>query len=109
MIPYKTIKIELGWVLKYKNPTPFYTTMECIDRLPVLARTQTGVNAVMPQADLFRLTLPKLPRLTPQEAKKMLLKAGFEMLRSKGIHRIYAKDNRRIVIPFHSGKYYTQR
>jgi predicted RNA binding protein YcfA (HicA-like mRNA interferase family) len=34
----------------------------------------------------------------------MLLKAGFEMLRSKGSHRIYAKDNRRIVIPFHSGK-----
>jgi predicted RNA binding protein YcfA (HicA-like mRNA interferase family) len=34
----------------------------------------------------------------------MLLKAGFEMLRSKGSHRIYAKDNRRIVVPFHSGK-----
>ncbi|HDY90386.1 hypothetical protein LCGC14_2353480 [marine sediment metagenome] len=48
--------------------------------------------------------MPKLPRLTPQEAEKMLLKAGFEMLRSKGSHRIYAKDNRRIVIPFHSGK-----
>ncbi len=48
--------------------------------------------------------MPKLPRLTPQEAEKMLLKAGFEMLRSKGSHRIYAKDNRRIVVPFHSGK-----
>jgi predicted RNA binding protein YcfA (HicA-like mRNA interferase family) len=48
--------------------------------------------------------LPKLPRLTAQEAEKMLLKAGFEMLRSKGSHRIYAKDNRRIVVPFHSGK-----
>ncbi|MEE8190441.1 MAG: type II toxin-antitoxin system HicA family toxin [Candidatus Scalindua sediminis] len=48
--------------------------------------------------------MPKLPRLTPQEAEKMLLKSGFKMLRSKGSHRIYAKDNRRIVIPFHSGK-----
>jgi len=48
--------------------------------------------------------LPKLPRLTPQEAEKMLLKTGFEMLRSKGSHRIYMKDNKRIVIPFHSGK-----
>ncbi len=48
--------------------------------------------------------MPRLPRLTPQEAEKMLLKAGFEMLRSKGSHRIYAKDNRRIVVPFHSGK-----
>ncbi len=48
--------------------------------------------------------MPKLPRLTPQEAEKMLSKAGFEMLRSKGSHRIYMKDNKRIVIPFHSGK-----
>ncbi len=48
--------------------------------------------------------MPRLPRLTPLEAEKMLLKAGFEMLRSKGSHRIYAKDNRRIVVPFHSGK-----
>ncbi len=48
--------------------------------------------------------MPRLPRLTSLEAEKMLLKAGFEMLRSKGSHRIYAKDNRRIVVPFHSGK-----
>jgi predicted RNA binding protein YcfA (HicA-like mRNA interferase family) len=32
----------------------------------------------------------------------MLLKAGLEMLRSKRSHRTYAKDNRKIVIPFHS-------
>lgn len=34
----------------------------------------------------------------------MLLKAGFEMIRSKGSHRIYLKENRRIVIPFHAGR-----
>jgi len=34
----------------------------------------------------------------------MLLKAGFELMRSKGSHRIYLKDNKRIVIPFHPGK-----
>jgi predicted RNA binding protein YcfA (HicA-like mRNA interferase family) len=45
----------------------------------------------------------KLPRLTPQKAEAMLLKAGFEMIRSKGSHRIYMKDDRRVVVPFHSG------
>jgi len=34
----------------------------------------------------------------------MLLKAGFEMVRSKGSHRIYMKGEKRIVIPFHRGK-----
>jgi len=48
--------------------------------------------------------LAKLPRLTPLQAEKMLLKAGFEMIRSKGSHRIYLKENRRIIIPFHPGR-----
>jgi len=48
--------------------------------------------------------LPKTPRLTPQEAEKLLLNAGFEKIRSKGSHRIYMKEKRRIIIPFHSGK-----
>jgi len=48
--------------------------------------------------------LAKLPRITPQQAEKLLSSAGFEMIRSKGSHRIYAKGNKRIVIPFHSGK-----
>jgi predicted RNA binding protein YcfA (HicA-like mRNA interferase family) len=47
--------------------------------------------------------LPKLPRLTAAEAEKMLLKAGFVLMRSKGSHRIYFKNNIRMVIPFHSG------
>jgi len=48
--------------------------------------------------------LPKLPRLTPQEAESMLLKDGYEFIRSKGSHRIYIKRTRRMVIPFHTGK-----
>ncbi len=48
--------------------------------------------------------MPKLPRLTPQEAESMLLKDGYEFIRSKGSHRIYIKGTRRMVIPFHSGK-----
>jgi predicted RNA binding protein YcfA (HicA-like mRNA interferase family) len=48
--------------------------------------------------------LPKLPQLTAAEAEAMLFKAGFEMIRSKGSHRIYLKENKRIVIPFHAGK-----
>ncbi|MBA3061526.1 MAG: addiction module toxin, HicA family [Atribacteria sp.] len=48
--------------------------------------------------------MAKLPRLTDHRAEKLLLKAGFEMIRSKGSHRIYKKGDRRIVVPFHGGK-----
>ena len=48
--------------------------------------------------------MAKLPRLTAQEAEKLLLKARFEMIRSKGSHRIYIKGNRRIIVPFHTGR-----
>jgi predicted RNA binding protein YcfA (HicA-like mRNA interferase family) len=48
--------------------------------------------------------LPKLPRLTAQEAESILLKAGFQLIRTKGSHRIYMKEDKRIVIPFHAGK-----
>lgn len=47
--------------------------------------------------------MAKLPRLTSQEAETTLLKAGFEMVRSKGSHRIYLKETRRVVVPFHAG------
>jgi predicted RNA binding protein YcfA (HicA-like mRNA interferase family) len=40
--------------------------------------------------------------LTAAEAEAMLLKAGFDWLRSKGSHRIYIKGGRRVVVPFHS-------
>jgi predicted RNA binding protein YcfA (HicA-like mRNA interferase family) len=42
--------------------------------------------------------------LTAQEAEKLLLGDGFNLIRSKGSHRIYFKDGIRVVIPFHSGK-----
>jgi len=48
--------------------------------------------------------LPKQPRLTPQEADAILIKAGFVLVRSKGSHRIYIKGGKRIVIPFHVGR-----
>ena len=48
--------------------------------------------------------MPKLPRLTAKEAEKLLLDAGFMQIRSQGSHRIYLKDNIRVVIPFHLGK-----
>jgi predicted RNA binding protein YcfA (HicA-like mRNA interferase family) len=35
--------------------------------------------------------MPKVPRLTAGEAEAMLLKAGFDWLRSRGSHRIYFK------------------
>jgi predicted RNA binding protein YcfA (HicA-like mRNA interferase family) len=45
-----------------------------------------------------------LPRLTESEAERLVLKAGFQLLRTEGSHRIYGKENIRIVIPFHAGK-----
>ena len=48
--------------------------------------------------------MPRLPRLTPSEAERLLLKDGFELMRSKGSHRIYFKGGVRVVLPFHSGK-----
>ncbi len=48
--------------------------------------------------------MSKQPRLTALEAEALLLKAGFFLLRSRGSHRIYRKNNRRIVVPFHGEK-----
>ncbi|HCL89997.1 MAG TPA: hypothetical protein DHW70_01535 [Candidatus Atribacteria bacterium] len=45
--------------------------------------------------------MAKLPRLKAQEAEKLLFKAGFKIIRSKGSHRIYKKGERRIIVPFH--------
>ena len=47
--------------------------------------------------------MPKLPRWTALEAERVLLAAGFELLRSKGSHRIYGKGPLRVTVPFHSG------
>ena len=48
--------------------------------------------------------MPKQIRLTPGEAEVLLLKSGFALIRSKGSHRIYFKNNVRVVLPFHTGK-----
>ncbi len=48
--------------------------------------------------------MPKLPQLTPKEAESLLLKVGFKLIRSKGSHRIYLKEKKRQILPFHSGK-----
>jgi predicted RNA binding protein YcfA (HicA-like mRNA interferase family) len=48
--------------------------------------------------------LGKQQLLTAKEAERLLLKAGFVHIRTKGSHRIYIRDTIRVVVPFHSGK-----
>ena len=50
------------------------------------------------------MVLPKLPRLMAEEAERMLLKSGFQHIRSRGSHKIYQRDKERFVLPFHKGK-----
>jgi predicted RNA binding protein YcfA (HicA-like mRNA interferase family) len=47
--------------------------------------------------------MPKLPRWTAGNAERSLLAARFELLQSKGSHRIYGKRDLRVTVPFHSG------
>ncbi len=47
--------------------------------------------------------MPKLPRLTADEAERLLLQHGFALVRTKGSHRIYMRGQERFVVPFHSG------
>ena len=44
--------------------------------------------------------MAKLPRLTANDAETLL----FDLIRTKGSHKIYKKEDARIVIPFHAGK-----
>jgi predicted RNA binding protein YcfA (HicA-like mRNA interferase family) len=48
--------------------------------------------------------LARLPRLTAPELEERLLKAGFQLIRSKGSHRIYQRGQARVVVPFHAGR-----
>lgn len=48
--------------------------------------------------------MPKLPKLKAKEAEKLLLQKGFICVRSQGSHRIYQRNNIRVVIPFHGNK-----
>ncbi len=47
--------------------------------------------------------MPKLPRWAAADAERALLAAEFELLRSKGSHRIYGKRHLRVTVPFHGG------
>ena len=42
--------------------------------------------------------------MTAVEAERLLLAAGFVLLRSKGSHRIYFRAGARVVLPFHAGR-----
>lgn len=48
--------------------------------------------------------MSKQSRLTAKEGESLLLTAGFQLLRTRGSHRIYERDDKKIIIPFHSGK-----
>ena len=48
--------------------------------------------------------MPKQPRLRADEAESLLLRSGFQYIRSKGSHRIYKKGDTRIVVPYHAGR-----
>ena len=39
-----------------------------------------------------------------KEAEILLIKNGFNFVRSKGSHRIYRRNNERMVLPFNAGK-----
>ena len=43
-----------------------------------------------------------LPAITPRKVIKILLTMDFVFIRQKGSHRLYRKDNRLIVVPYHN-------
>ena len=49
--------------------------------------------------------MSRLPRLTAQEVVRLLKKAGFELSRQSGSHKIFKNERgKRVTVPFHSGK-----
>jgi len=48
--------------------------------------------------------MTRLPRVTAREIEKVLLKAGFQLSHIKGSHHSYAKQGKRVIVPFHTGK-----
>jgi predicted RNA binding protein YcfA (HicA-like mRNA interferase family) len=48
--------------------------------------------------------MPKLPRWTAAHAERVLIGAGYVLVRSKGSHRIFLRGRERVVVPFHAGK-----
>jgi predicted RNA binding protein YcfA (HicA-like mRNA interferase family) len=43
----------------------------------------------------------ELPSLTPKQVVKVLEEMGYVLYRQKGSHRIYVKDERQAVVPYH--------
>ena len=46
--------------------------------------------------------MTRLPVLKPRIVCRALERAGFVMRKSKGGHRIYVKETRRITVPYHA-------
>jgi predicted RNA binding protein YcfA (HicA-like mRNA interferase family) len=46
--------------------------------------------------------MPNIPTLKPKDAIKILTRNGFKFIRQKGSHRIYIKDNKTVVVPYHN-------
>ena len=65
-------------------------------------------NIITTHDDLYKsgLNIETVKSLSAKEVQNYIsaLKAGFELLRIKGSHRIYAKDKQRMIIPYHAGK-----
>lgn len=45
----------------------------------------------------------RLPALTSTDVIRIIERAGFHFVRSRGSHRIFAHGDRLVVIPFHRG------
>ncbi|KAF5435027.1 putative RNA binding protein YcfA, dsRBD-like fold, HicA-like mRNA interferase family [Candidatus Methanophagaceae archaeon] len=47
----------------------------------------------------------KLPRVTADKVIKVLVRAGFILVRQSGSHKIYKNtEGKRVTVPYHSGK-----
>ncbi len=46
--------------------------------------------------------MPKLPPLKPKDVMKILERAGFVLIRTKGSHSIFVKEMYRVTVPYHT-------
>jgi predicted RNA binding protein YcfA (HicA-like mRNA interferase family) len=46
--------------------------------------------------------MKKLPRVTAREVESALRRSGFKFSHARGSHRSYIKENKRVIVPFHS-------
>ncbi len=45
--------------------------------------------------------MKRAPRATAAEVEKVLLRAGFRLSHTKGSHRSYIKEGKRVIVAFH--------